>query len=652
MKTSCKNLNYRGALCGMLSRKFLLNIFFVILLCNPFTQATNEPPRAHKEETYEPSSLSWNNQTKYLTGVIANSFYHKNNNCKWMYDLAVLYDGRDPKKVQEEEKKSEARAADFPCPAANLGLYRGIVPSAMVDSKGDLYTLSLTNFGASGPEFQLQKCYYSNGEIKTTSVKFYPWKIAYSNTNLKLPAEPKGSDDDKKLFNWSFHNALSPCLFKETEDYDDFLRIFCPIPNQKYVTGNSGVEGGLFLNYNKKTLNSTSTPSASKMYTSSDEGRFTMNRMTSRRYGDSSYAFQNCWGNYQGIVAEYPGNNWLFFLALSESKNFSTCHAYYKKVWSAGFTNKGAGEIPLSPKNNATNDTSDKDIRRCICPRFVRVGSYIYYAMSLGGYWMSFGRMDINGNMKSLGNHISDIYLETTKEGVSDSAYNFDYCVLNKDGTPCTKASPNDTNEDNRKILCVFSLGGGGNPQTGMTADFGWKTTYINWTYNLVCGVISSVLLPANGGSLAATYSAWVQNAIYVTNVVRSGGNCVNITDTKKSDEYRLYLNSHKLVPYTSPSGKHYMIYAYCYPGKKEHLYLGYAQYFVDSDYRVRLLSQTTFKHDGSNGWGASFGAFRNCSRIISMDLKNGHLWITFVGDGDLGCYYYFHILINDLIQE
>lgn len=272
---------------------------------------------------------------------------------------------------------------------------------------------------------------------------------------------------------------------------------------------------------------------------------------------------------------------------------------------------------------------------------------------------MSFGRMDINGNMKFLGSHISDCFLETTQNGFSDSAYNFDFCILNKDGTPCTKASPDDTNEDTRKILCVFSLGGGGD-HTGMISNLNWEKTYINWGVTCAAGIISSVLLPANGGSIDTTYGAWAQNTIYVTGLQRGNGP-VSITNTEKSDEYRLYLNSHKIVPYTSPSGKHYMIYAYCYPGKKEHLYLGYAQYFIDSKYRVRLLSQTEFRDASGN----SFGNFTHCSRIISMDLKNGHLWITFVKDTGwdateqekdvkkkAGCYYYFHILASDLIQE
>ena len=92
---------------------------------------------------------------------------------------------------------------------------------------------------------------------------------------------------------------------------------------------------------------------------------------------------------------------------------------------------------------------------------------------------------------------------------------------------------------------------------------------------------------------------------------------------------------------------------------------MGYAQYTVDENHIVKLLTQTEFKESGSSGWGDSFGDFTDCSRIISMDLKNGHLWITFLKDSGVDAnngtaddkkaaahYNYFHILASDLIQD
>ena len=38
-------------------------------------------------------------------------------------------------------------------------------------------------------------------------------------------------------------------------------------------------------------------------------------------------------------------------------------------------------------------------------------------------------------------------------------------------------------------------------------------------------------------------------------------------------------------------------------------------------------------------------------ARIISMDIRKNHLWITWM-NSDNTKYYYFHILMNNLIQE
>ena len=190
----------------------------------------------------------------------------------------------------------------------------------------------------------------------------------------------------------------------------------------------------------------------------------------------------------------------------------------------------------------------------------------------------------------------------------------------------------------------------------------------VSWdNINYNAGALSSVLLPINGNPPQGNHYHFtppLQNVIYVTDKIR-GDTCVGVNETTKTDEYRLYLNSHKIVPYKSPSGNLYMIYAYCYPGKKEHLYLGYAQYIIDSNHQVLLLTKNEFKTADNDGWGDSFGYFNQCSRIISMELRNGHLWITFMKDTgtdatggseiskqNAGCYYYFHIKASDLVGE
>ena len=585
---------------------------------------------------YAPTILSG----KYQTDIIDWNFYYSSNGAGggWLPTLVDLYGGRSNEK-------------------AILGYRRGIVPSATVDSLGDLYTISLVDFGTNGPKFKLAQFHYdeSTSTITTKNTTLEPWtKAPYGSWTLGVnPTYSRGACDET-WFKWNFHNCLSPCLYQVATGWDSCLRIFVYCPTSAlFASKENSFEGGVSLRVVKSNF--------SLICYSEGNTLLSWDRAISRRYGHSEYAFSNCWGNYQGLVFEFPNDNsadiYLFFLNLPGDSQFGSCSVNYLKRYSWGWTDHGSGKP-------AWGTLPGPDTGAFICPRFIRAGSYVYCASSHSGYWMDFGRMDSAGNSVSLGSHISDIYLETTQQGDSKSAYNFDFCVLNKDGTPCTKDSPDDTTEDTRKILCVFSFAGGGN-HTGMTSVFNWTSTYINWTYNLECGIISSVLLPANGGSINATYNAWAQNAIYVTGRTRCTNDCVSITNTSKSDLYRLYLNSHKMVPYTSPSGKHYLIFAYCYPGKKQHLYLGYAQYYIDSDYRVRLLSKTIFKQYQDDGWGDSFGSFTDCTRIISMDLRAGHLWITFVKDSGIdpsgrntdqrkqdAHFNYFHILVKDLIQE
>ena len=83
-------------------------------------------------------------------------------------------------------------------------------------------------------------------------------------------------------------------------------------------------------------------------------------------------------------------------------------------------------------------------------------------------------------------------------------------------------------------------------------------------------------------------------------------------------------------------------------------MYLGYAPIYV-KDGKVHLLTKCEFRAS-EEPWSDSFGDFRYCTRIVSLDCKNGHVWITWVDDccwfGDACQYNYFHILAKDLVGE
>lgn len=180
-----------------------------------------------------------------------------------------------------------------------------------------------------------------------------------------------------------------------------------------------------------------------------------------------------------------------------------------------------------------------------------------------------------------------------------------------------------------------------------LKSERGWHNSYNNWGYSdLVC-LLYSVPFSDNATkerdiSFDTNLSTYAQNVIYRTNVTRS----TNLPCSNKggSSLDRLSLNTQMLVPYTSPSGKNYIIYAYCYPGKATQLHLGYAPYYFDSTGHVRLMPKTEFQN---------FDKFNDCYRIYHMDLKNGHLWIAFVGyNKGYPSFHFFHMLAKDLVKE
>lgn len=70
-----------------------------------------------------------------------------------------------------------------------------------------------------------------------------------------------------------------------------------------------------------------------------------------------------------------------------------------------------------------------------------------------------------------------------------------------------------------------------------------------------------------------------------------------------------------------------YIIYAYCYPGKKKHCILVCASYMIDSNGRITLNRKREFC--GKNG--NSFYPQTDCARIIDMTYRDSELWLTWV---------------------
>ena len=614
----------------------------------------------HQLEAYEPVTL----KDKYQTGIIDFNFYYKSGNPGggWMQKMKEFYGN------------------------SVLNVRRSLVPGSMVDQEGKLYTVSLQYFDGDGPNFRLSKFFDTGNGIGSTVVYYSPWLWAYETANLNLGATPHfgAKTSDENWFRRGFHNTLNGCIFQEVEREEkgnSYIYIFHHIPTYRLIGTNynnfADGEGGLLLRFEKLRLNNEALNEGLKKIDKGGNANRLFWGLLGYRYNcaDSSWRFPKHEGNFHGFRLE---NNLHFFhFCRMPGDGYSDSSIYERLSGETHYIRYGINDFVNEKMKTIREDMGQTSSG--IIPRFFKVGKYVYFA-TLEGYWIRLYRLDTYLNdIQMLANNYIDYCLERSSavhaEG-SYAGYFFDFCLLETDGSPIKLSSSSDTensdteNSDTEKILCVFGLGGGGE-NTSMTSAYNWTSNGLSWGHENIAGVLSSVLLPAKGGTLenagngALGLGPWAQNTIYVTDLKRGSGDCVSIDENSKGDINRLYLNSHKIVPYTSPTGKHYMIYAYCYPGKKEQLYLGYVQYFVDKYNAVRLLTKMEFKSSATDDWGDSFGDLVHCSRIISMDLKNGHLWITFIKDTGTeaavdsdtekkaaGCYRYFHILVEDLIQE
>ncbi|MGX8716529.1 MAG: hypothetical protein ACSW8C_00895 [bacterium] len=609
---------------------------------------------------YVPAILSG----KYQTDIIDWNFYYRGSDggSGWLPKLVDYYGGRNDS-------------------TAILSLRRAIVPSAMVDWNGDLYTSTLNAFQVNGPRFWLKKHHYNNGAITCNLLTYEPWLWAYgkdTSESLNIATDPNFDSQqwDSDYFKRGFHHALSPCMVQEVETASvhscSHVRIFHYVPNARVMRLSHpdlpDFEGAFWVSFRKSdfALGPKATDNRTEDNTDGKANCLLWNRLPHNYSEEHSTPFPNFPGNFHGFHLESnPYYLWLFHDWWPKWDGDSTDGIHCIRYSSSDFARKGVDNVVIKGDAGVSSAIA-------ILPRFIKIGSYVYFCRVRDGVRLYLHRIlpsqtdgtDIGpvGTLECMGYCVADWYTETTSRDYSYAPYSWDFCILEADGTPSSASSTGQN-----KILCVFSLGGGGS--TSITPSGETLTTYVNWTYNNAIGVVSSYYFnsnpPQNSTSWEASAYNYAQNTIYVTDYTRGTNTYVDIRDTTKEDKYRLYLNSHKMVPYTSPSGKHYLIFAYCYPGKKQHLYLGYAQYFIDSNYRVRLLTKTVFKETGNDGWGDSFGSFTDCTRIISMDLRAGHLWITFVKDSGIdpsgrntdqrkqdAHFNYFHILVKDLIQE
>jgi hypothetical protein len=143
-----------------------------------------------------------------------------------------------------------------------------------------------------------------------------------------------------------------------------------------------------------------------------------------------------------------------------------------------------------------------------------------------------------------------------------------------------------------------------------------WDATYINW--------------PVGNVGLCLTQGSWSNCP---------PDNCL-APFTKQAANWKWTDNSHRCVDI----GNNRIVFAYCCPSQSKSLVLGIAQYRLTNG-ALRVLFQKEFANGEDDSLGNNLA---DCSRIISMEAKAGHLWITFMS-AENTTYYYFHVRTKDL---
>ena len=524
-------------------------------------------------------------------------------------------------------------------------VYQSVVPSTMLDSKGFFYTLFYTDFNTKGISFCLFK-YNQQGQLVDKNLYFYPWYMVNSTINCSGEPDLSKINGDQFMFKNYIHNAFQPCIAQEVGKYSDFLYVFCYVPPTRYMNPSNSTddEGILMLKIKKESMSIDSQV----FYSGHDQdNHFSFHHQRPRRDRDN-HTFGPEFGNYQAWVdtddsgTDHVHLNWI---ALETANDFFTARVY--QMYDGNVTNE---------------DWSRRGLHACgrnLTSRAIKHNNYTYVA-NFGLY-----------GMLSLSKYSSDSlkfyaglsWISGSTFGYIDHQSNEINAYTNRDYDFCIV---DNVNEDS-PIFCVLGLrptSETDNSKIGLsgTNNEHWKQNYFKDPSKIVL-ILSSYAWDGSTNVCVGENKVNViedpQNIIYSTGKTTAESctvDCGCYTNDKGDyEENQLFKNTHKLVAYTSESGTKYIIYCYCYPGKSKQLFLGYAPYIISNN-KVQLLTKTEFKSppsDTSDAYlmGESFGDFTSCSRIISMDLKNGQLWITWM-DADGAKYYAFCIAAKDLVGE
>lgn len=516
-------------------------------------------------------------------------------------------------------------------------------PATMVDNQGNFFMAVEYSFGVDGYWIRLGK--------NASSQKYIaPWKEIgewgenppYTQRNY-----PKLVQDNSSYMNEfknHVHNLFQHSIAQEmdTGTYDHFY-LLTYMPPARYNDNYSGLlnkpelEGLIVLKIAKSDFSIVDK----KLLDAQTYPTLAYNRTPIPTYKWSYSKFNLLEGSCHGFV----DNGYLYIHYSAMSTDYADLqNTYYMKLDISDLRVTESGESPIGNTNLKSASTQ-------YIPRFSKLDDKVYFGHINGGYYYLLGSQT-SSEIKWRSRVVPALYLVTTQDGsCSSTTFHSDFCMVKSDtGIP---------------IWCVLCFNSKATRGSHCVPEYNWDSTYMNWSPENVCLCVYSYPLSTtedynNFGDIAQGI-VYPSDTLYSTTLIQncsswantSTGNYISTAqESTKSDFYRLYLNTHKIVPYTSPSGKRYFIFAYCYPGKKTHAYIGYCTYSINSSNFVHLNTKTILRAPNSDDdWSDSFSFLTNCSRIISLDVKNNLVWMTWMS-ADNTTYYCCAIKASNLIPE
>ncbi|MDR2396743.1 MAG: hypothetical protein LBD69_02740, partial [Puniceicoccales bacterium] len=467
-------------------------------------------------------------------------------------------------------------------------------PGTLVDSAGDLYAVRMDTGGWGGPSWYINRLSANSqngisGDWNSFGVGKCDGRYG-ATTRLSL-----SNSSEEALFKSYGWHILQPCIAQEVNGTTDYLYAFVFAPPARWTGSSNDCEGIGWVKLQKSKISrSGGHIVGAKLFNYGSVLHINTFTPLNPNYN------QNLFSAIHDVGAGKTSVYWL-----------STQGASGLRLNYLTLDNAGNDLVSTSSHDTrcANSDEYNLNWTYTIEPRILK-GNDKYYLSVVNDICAYLYEANAStGNTTSHTNFPFSSWSGIIESAYAQRVYHSDIgMVKTSNGT---------------EVLLMLHMAKG----SYLTAvDNRWSTSYVTWSLgNIVLGLASRV---------GSTWKLPPENCLAVFPVTSA-----TVGDATSAST--LYKNTNMFVV----CGE-YIIYAYCYPGGGKGLVLGVAHYTLDANKHVHLLTKREFVDSSGN----SFSHLTECTRIISMDAKNGHLWITFVKG--ISNYYYFHAFVDDIIKH